>query len=72
MIEIIIKVDGEKVLDSIKKKESTLLENSLILRRLEEIKFKLLSINYESELEISEDVKKEFKDYIDKEPWKDM
>ncbi len=55
MIEIIIKTDGEKVLDSIKKKKSTLLENSLILRRLEEIKLKLLSVDYESELEVEEE-----------------
>ena len=55
MIEIIIKTDGEKVLDSIKKKKSTLLENSLVLRRLEEIKLKLLSIDYESELEVNKE-----------------
>ncbi len=53
MIKIIIKTDGERVLESITKKNTTLLENSLILRRLEEIKLKLLSIDYDSELEIN-------------------
>ena len=53
MIKIVIETDGKKVLDSIQTKESTLFENSLILRRLEEIKLKLLSIDYESEFEIN-------------------
>jgi len=55
MIKIVIATDGEKVLDSFKKKNSTLLENSLVLRRLEEIKVKLLGIEYDSELEVKED-----------------
>lgn len=47
-----INVNGDKVLDSFTKKDSTLLENAIALRRLEEIKSKLLSIEYVSDIEI--------------------
>lgn len=49
MIKIIIQTNGEKILDNFEKENSTLIENSLILRRLEEIKKELLDIEYESE-----------------------
>jgi len=55
MIKIMIQTNGEDVYDVFKNKNSTLLENAIVLRRLEEIKQKLLSIEYISKLEISED-----------------
>ncbi len=54
MIRIVIETDGEKIFDSFKKKNTTLLENSLVIRRLEELKMELLSIQYDSELEVRE------------------
>lgn len=55
MIEIVIKSDGKKVLDSFKYDRTNLSENAIVLRRLEEIKNKLLDMTYLSELEINED-----------------
>ena len=55
MIKIMIQTNGEDVYDVFKNKNSTLLENAIVLRRLEEIKQKLLSIEYISKLEISAD-----------------
>ena len=55
MIKIMIQTNGEDVYDEFKNKNSTLLENAIVLRRLEEIKQRLLSIEYISKLEISED-----------------
>jgi len=55
MIKIEIATDGRKVYDSFKHKNTTLIENALVLRRLEELKLELLEIEYNSELEVSED-----------------
>jgi len=55
MIEIIIKTDGKKVYDSFEYANTTLLENALAIRRLEEIKLKLLDeFEYKSQFEVSE------------------
>jgi len=56
MIKIQIAAEGEKVIDSFQKKDTTLIENAVVIRRLEEIKQHLLDINYDSEMEVSEDV----------------
>jgi len=56
MIEIIIKVQGNKVADSFTNEKTTLIENSLALRRLEEIKLNLLDLEYESDFETHEDL----------------
>ena len=50
MIKIQIEVKDGKVFDSFNHNESTLQENSLTLRRLEEIKQDLLSIDYQDDL----------------------
>lgn len=55
MIEIIIKAYGEKVADQLRQRETTLIENAVVIRRLEEIKQKLLEIQYKSDLEVHED-----------------
>ena len=50
--------DGEKVADSVKLESSTLSENAMVIRRLEEIKLHLLSFDYD-ETTVSEDSKNE-------------
>jgi len=57
MIQIVISAEGEVVTDNFKHKNTTLIENSVVLRRLEEIKKKLLDFEYESKFEVSEDLK---------------
>jgi len=55
MIKIKIETNGKEVFDSFEHKDTTLLENSLIIRRLEEIKLKLLDeFEYDSKLEVEE------------------
>ena len=54
MIKIQIESKDGKVFDSLEYEGDTLQENSLVLRRLEEIKLKLLDMNYKSDLEIVE------------------
>lgn len=54
MIKIEIATNGEKIYDSFEKENTTLLENSLVIRKLEEIKLELLDLEYESEVEVSE------------------
>ena len=54
MIKINIEVKEGKVFDSCNNKDSTLQENALALRRLEEIKLNLLDIDYEDDLYIEE------------------
>jgi len=56
MIKIQILAEGEKVADSFTKKNTTLIENAVVIRRLEEMKQILLDIDYDSELEVKEDV----------------
>ena len=55
MINIKIQVKEGKVYDECNYKDSTLQENSLALRRLEEIKRGLLEIDYEDELYVEEE-----------------
>jgi hypothetical protein len=54
MIELVIKIENEKVLDSLNYSNTTLVENAIVLRRLEEMKEKLLKIEYSSDIDISE------------------
>lgn len=53
MIEIIIKTDGEKVLDRLNNKDCTLKETAMALFRLEQIKKYLLEKEFESDFEVS-------------------
>jgi len=55
MIKIELTTDGINVFDSFKHENTTLLENAIILRRLEEIKQELLSFEYESKFEAKEE-----------------
>lgn len=55
MIEIYVKAYGEKIADHLKLSHTTLVENAVVIRRLEEIKQKLLKKQYESELEVHDD-----------------
>lgn len=54
MIKIQIVANGDQVGDSFESKNTTLIENAIAIRRLEEIKQKLLDIEYDSELEVKE------------------
>lgn len=54
MIKINISTNGKVVQDSFEHEDSTLLENALVLRRLEEIKLKLLDeFEYKPQVEVS-------------------
>jgi len=55
MIEIKIKTDGKKVIDTFTKDKPTLNEYSLVLFRLEQIKQEILKSEFVSNLEIEED-----------------
>ncbi len=55
MIEIIIKIDGEKILDRLNNKNCTLEETALVLYRLEQIKKDLLEKEFESDFEVRVD-----------------
>ena len=55
MIKIEIQVKDGKIYDSFHARESTLNENSLAVRRLEEIKLELLNIEYKDDLLIEQD-----------------
>ena len=59
MIRIIIEVNEEKVKDHITVKKTTLMENSIALRRLEEMKKQLLDIDYKDEINVREDLNEE-------------
>lgn len=52
MIKINIYSNGKQILDSLETDKTTLSENALIIRRLEELKQKLLSMEYKNNLEI--------------------
>ena len=54
VIEIKIKAIGNKIFDSFEYNKSNLNENAIILRRLEEIKLKLLNMEYLSDFEIDD------------------
>lgn len=55
MIKIEIGVKDGKVYDSLDHKGSTLLENALAIRRLEEMKAELLGLDYEDDLLMEEE-----------------
>ncbi len=55
MIEIKIEVKKGKVFDAFNHKDSTLQENSLAIRRLEEMKLELLNLDYEDDLYVEEE-----------------
>lgn len=55
MIDIRIRTDGKKVADSFDEDNPTLNEAALIVHRLEQIKLELLSKEFDSELEVSEE-----------------
>ncbi len=57
MIKIAICVNKDQVYDEFTNKKTSLVENGLALRRLEEIKLKLLDLEYESEFEVEKDLK---------------
>ena len=52
MIKILIEARGDKILDNFDSKNTTLVENSVVLRRLKEIELALLEMEYESDVEI--------------------
>ena len=54
MITIGVCVNKGKVYDTFESKNTTLSENALAIRRLEELKLRLLDIEYESDFEVSE------------------
>ena len=56
MIKIVIAANGDKVMDSFSTKDTTLIENAVVLRTLEEIKLELLDIEYDSDIEAQEDL----------------
>ena len=56
MIQIGIYTDGKEVTDNFIHENTTLIENALVLRRLEEIKLELLTnFEYKPKFEVSED-----------------
>ena len=55
-INIQIEVNGDKIYDSFNHENSTLSENAVALRRLEEIKRDLIDIDYDNDLFIQEDL----------------
>ena len=59
MIHITIHAEGEKVADTFTKKKTTLIENAIVLRRLEEMKQILLNLEYENDLQVNEDLEDE-------------
>ncbi len=54
MIEIIIKANGEKVLDHLKKRKTTLGEVSLALFRLKQIEKEVIDIKFDDDINISQ------------------
>lgn len=54
MITIGVCVNKGKVYDTFESENTTLSENALAIRRLEELKLRLLDIEYESDFEVSE------------------
>lgn len=55
MIEINIKIKGKRIYDSYNEESPTLNEVALVMYRLEEYKMQLLSKEFKSEFEISEE-----------------
>jgi len=54
MIEVIIKTNGEKVLDRLNNQHCTLSEVAIVLYRLEQIKLKLLSMEFKPDFQMEE------------------
>jgi hypothetical protein len=55
MIRIELATDGINVFDSFKYVNTTLLENAIILSRIEEIKQVLLNMEYKSDIELKKE-----------------
>jgi hypothetical protein len=55
MIKLTIHAKGKQVADSFTKRKTTLIENALVLRRLEEIKQVLLNMEYEADFKVSKE-----------------
>ncbi len=55
MIKIQILANEKGIADSLVIKDTTLIENAMAIRRLEEIKLELLDMDYDSDLEVYED-----------------
>lgn len=55
MIKLTIHAEGKQVADSFTKRKTTLIENALVLRRLEEIKQVLLNMEYEDDFKVSKE-----------------
>jgi hypothetical protein len=55
MIKLTIHAEGKQVADSFTKRKTTLIENALVLRRLEEIKQVLLNMEYEADFKVSKE-----------------
>jgi len=55
MIKIEILCSKGEILDRLKTKDTTLSENALVIRRLEEVKQRLLDMDYENDLEVKDE-----------------
>ncbi len=53
MIEIVIKMDGNRVLDRIEKKGVTMNEAGIAILKLEKIKQEILAIEWDNDIEIN-------------------
>jgi len=63
MIKVVIETNGKKIFSKFQHEDSTLIENALTIRYLEEMKLKLLNeFEYKSEFEISEGDQEEDED----------
>ena len=54
MIKLIIETNGENIIDQLNNKNCTLLETSLVVYRLEQIKQELLEKEFEDEFNVTE------------------
>ena len=55
MIKVVIIVKDEEVFDEFESCDTTLLENAICVRKLEEVKDSLLSMQYKNDLEIKQE-----------------
>jgi len=55
MIEVNIKTNGEKVLDSLKKKDATLVEAALVVLRLQQAIDVIINLDFEDDFKVEED-----------------
>ena len=54
MIQIIIKTNGEDVLDSFKKKNTNLKEVGVVLLRLKQIEHELINLDFEDDFKVEQ------------------